>query len=33
VVRVGGLMLSAGEDSFTDEFVVDLYRKMIPHLR
>jgi len=33
VVRVGDLMLSAGEDSFTDDFVVDLYRKMIPHLR
>ena len=33
MVRVGGLMLSAGEDSFTDDVVVDLYRKMIPHLR
>lgn len=33
VVRTGGLMLSAGEDSFTDGFVVDLYRKMIPHLK
>ena len=33
VVRVGGLMLSAGEDSFSDDFVVDLYRKMIPHLK
>ena len=33
VVRVGDLMLSAGEDSFTDSFVVDLYRKMIPHLK
>jgi hypothetical protein len=33
VVRVGDLMLSAGEDSFTDAFVVDLYRKMIPHLK
>jgi hypothetical protein len=33
VVRVGGLMMSAGEDSFTDDFVVDLYRKMAPHLK
>ena len=33
VVRVGGLMLSAGEDSFTDSFVTDLYRKMAPHLK
>lgn len=33
VVRVGGLMMSAGEDSFTDSFVVDLYRKMAPHLK
>jgi hypothetical protein len=33
VVRVGDLMLSAGEDSFTDDFVVDLYRRMVPHLR
>jgi hypothetical protein len=33
VVRVGGLMLSAGENSFTDEFVVDLYRKMVPDLK
>jgi hypothetical protein len=33
VVRVGSLMLSAGEDSFTDSFVTDLYRKMAPHLR
>ena len=33
VVRVGGLMLSAGEDSFSDDFVVDLYRKMIPHMK
>jgi hypothetical protein len=33
VVRVGDLMISAGEDSFTDDFVVDLYRKMIPNLK
>ena len=33
VVRVGSLMLSAGEDSFTDSFVTDLYRKMAPHLK
>jgi hypothetical protein len=33
VVRSGGYMLSAGENSFTDGFVVDLYRKMIPHLK
>ena len=33
VVRVGGLMLSTGEDSFTNDFVVALYRKMIPNLK
>jgi hypothetical protein len=33
VVRVGDLMLQTSEDSFTDSFVVDLYRKMIPHLK
>ena len=33
VVRVGDLMLLAGEDSFPDDFTVDLYRKMIPHLK
>lgn len=33
VVRVGGLMLSTGEDSFDNDFVVALYRKIIPHLR
>lgn len=33
VVRVGGLMMSAGENSATDEFVVEMYKKMIPKLR
>jgi len=32
VVRVGGLMLATGENSFGNDFVVALYRKIIPHL-
>jgi hypothetical protein len=33
VVRVGTLMLAAGEDSFTHEFTTDLLRRMAPHLK
>jgi hypothetical protein len=33
VVRVGDLMLQTGEDTFTQTFVVELYKKMIPKLR
>ncbi len=32
VVRVGDLMLQAGENSFTDDFAVAMFRKMVPHL-
>ena len=32
VVRVGDLMLQTSENSFTEAFVVALYRKMIPNL-
>jgi hypothetical protein len=33
VVRVGDLMISAGEDSFQDDFTTDLLRKMVPKLK
>lgn len=33
VVRVGGLMLDEGDDSFTSDFTVDLLRKMAPKLK
>ena len=33
VVRVGDLMLQTSENSFTEEFAVALYRKMIPKLK
>lgn len=33
VVRVGSLMISAGEDSFGDSFTTDLLRKMVPNLK
>jgi hypothetical protein len=33
VVRVGNLMISAGEDSFPEDFTTDLLRKMAPHLK
>jgi hypothetical protein len=33
VMRVGDLMLSAGEDSLPDDFTADLMRKMAPHLK
>jgi hypothetical protein len=32
VVRKGNVMLSAGENSATDDFVVAMYKKMVPHL-
>lgn len=33
VVRVGDLMLLTSENSFSDEFVTELYRKMAPKLK
>lgn len=33
VVRVGGLMMTTSEDSFTNSFVTELFRKMAPHLK
>jgi hypothetical protein len=33
VVRVGDLMLQTGEDTLTQSFVVELYRKMVPKLK
>lgn len=33
VVRVGDVMLQTSENSFGNDFVVALYRKMIPKLR
>ncbi|MCW2540173.1 MAG: hypothetical protein JWN95_1898 [Frankiales bacterium] len=33
VVRVGDLMLLTSENSFSDQFVADLYRKMVPNLK
>lgn len=33
VVRVGSLMISAGEDSFGGSFATDLLRKMVPNLK
>ena len=32
VVRKGNVMLSAGENSATDDFVVAIYKKMVPNL-
>ena len=32
VVRRGNVMLSAGENSATDDFVVQMYRRMVPNL-
>ena len=33
VVRVGDLMLQAGENTFTESFIVELFRKMAPRLK
>lgn len=33
VVRVGDLMLETSENSFTDKFATELYRKIIPKLK
>lgn len=33
VAKVGNVMLSTGENSLTDEFIVELYKKMVPGLR
>lgn len=33
IVRVDDLMLQTSENSYTEEFVVELYRKMIPNLQ
>jgi hypothetical protein len=33
VVRKGNVMLSAGENSATDDFVVAMYKKMVPNLQ
>jgi len=32
-VRVGGLMLDEGDDSFGDQMTIDLLRKMVPNLK
>lgn len=33
VVRVGGLMLDEGDDSFGNQMTIDLLRKMVPNLK
>ena len=32
-VRVGNVMLAAGENSFTESFVVEVYKRMIPKMK
>ncbi|KAA0021341.1 hypothetical protein [Antrihabitans cavernicola] len=32
-VKVGDVMFQSGEDSFTNDFVTDLYRKMVPNMK
>jgi hypothetical protein len=32
-VRVGGVMLSSGENSFTSNFVIEVFRRMAPKMK